>query len=329
MRGPELLERITARRAEPDEREEQPAKQPAEVRAERDELAVAERVLERVSEQLAAERVSVAPVNGRAVMLIPHRTSGVEKATLPPDCRRIFAAARQAAGPIEIRQAGDALGIDVSTRATLEPLRGKPVRLVDRGDRPGRAAPRSAPGRHGRRKQRVRVHRPPLARRADHPARSPGAAPGPRPEEGRQAGRGGGLERRHPHRHPAPHRRGRPAKPLRQTPPSRSALPRPGRREGSADPGIRRPARPGRADYGYCAGRSRFLRGLRPHLVHTLQDPPVALAPTGTEAGHRARAPAAATAGTRRGTARSARSPPPGCPRGAGSGCGSGRGRAS
>jgi uncharacterized coiled-coil DUF342 family protein len=41
MLDPELLERITARRAELDELEEQLA----EVRAERDELAVAERAL--------------------------------------------------------------------------------------------------------------------------------------------------------------------------------------------------------------------------------------------------------------------------------------------
>jgi len=47
---PELMARITARRAELDELEEHLAKQLAEVRAERDELAVAERVLERVSE---------------------------------------------------------------------------------------------------------------------------------------------------------------------------------------------------------------------------------------------------------------------------------------
>ncbi|WP_079175187.1 hypothetical protein [Streptomyces malaysiense] len=43
---PELLERITARRAELDELEERLAKHSAEVRAERDELAVAERVPE-------------------------------------------------------------------------------------------------------------------------------------------------------------------------------------------------------------------------------------------------------------------------------------------
>lgn len=99
MLDPELLERITARRAELDELEEQLAKQLAEVRAERDELAVAERVLERMSEQLADERASVAPVpgqvGGRAVMLIPHRTPGVEKTTLPPEYQRILATGRR------------------------------------------------------------------------------------------------------------------------------------------------------------------------------------------------------------------------------------------
>ncbi|MEU2718336.1 hypothetical protein [Streptomyces sp. NPDC007205] len=45
MLDPELLKRVTARRAELDELEEQLAKQLAEVRAERDELAVAERAL--------------------------------------------------------------------------------------------------------------------------------------------------------------------------------------------------------------------------------------------------------------------------------------------
>ncbi|MFD5193879.1 hypothetical protein ACFWMU_38300 [Streptomyces sp. NPDC058357] len=133
---PELLERITARRAELDQLEEQLAKQLAEVRAERDELVVAERVLERVSEQLADERASVAPapgqVGGRAVMLIPHRTSDVEEAALPPDYQRILTAVRQGSGPVMARQVGEMLGVDVSVRAKLEPLRGKLVRLADR-----------------------------------------------------------------------------------------------------------------------------------------------------------------------------------------------------
>ncbi|MFI6494829.1 hypothetical protein [Streptomyces sp. NPDC050564] len=109
----------------------------AEVRAERDELAVAERVLERVSEQLADERTSVAPapgqVGGRAVMLIPHRTPDLEETTLPPDYQRILGAVRQAAGPVMTRQVGEMLGVDVAVRAKLEPLRGRLVRLVDRG----------------------------------------------------------------------------------------------------------------------------------------------------------------------------------------------------
>jgi phosphate uptake regulator len=58
MLDPELLERITARRAELDELEEQLVNQLAEGRAERDELAVAERVLERMTGQLAEERSS-------------------------------------------------------------------------------------------------------------------------------------------------------------------------------------------------------------------------------------------------------------------------------
>jgi hypothetical protein len=137
MLDPELLERITARRAELDELEERLAKQLAEVRAERDELAGAERVLERVSDQLADERASAAPlpgqVGGQAVMLIPHREPGMEETTLPRDYQRILAAVREAAGPVKARQVGDGLGIDVSVRAKLEPLRGKLVRLVDRG----------------------------------------------------------------------------------------------------------------------------------------------------------------------------------------------------
>lgn len=137
MLDPELLERITARRAELDELEEQLAKQLAEVRAERNELAVAERVFERVSEQLGDERTSAGlgpgQVGGRAVMLIPHRTPDIEETMLPPDYQRIVAAVRQAAGPVMARQVGEMLGVDVSVRAKLEPLRGRLVRLVDRG----------------------------------------------------------------------------------------------------------------------------------------------------------------------------------------------------
>ncbi|WP_248869545.1 hypothetical protein [Streptomyces sp. HNA39] len=44
----------------------------------------------------------------------------------------------------------------------------------------------------------------------------------------------------------------------------------------------------GWAEYGYCASRSRFFRGLRLHLVCTLQGLPVAFAPDRSQ-GRRAR----------------------------------------
>ncbi|MET9931916.1 hypothetical protein, partial [Streptomyces sp. NPDC006324] len=127
MLDPELLERITARRAELDELEEQLAKQLAEVRAERDELAAAEHVLERMTGQLAEERASAGPVpgqvGGRAVMLIPHRESGVEEDSLPWGYQRTLAAVRQAAGPVMAREVDEAVGVDVSVKAKLEPGR--------------------------------------------------------------------------------------------------------------------------------------------------------------------------------------------------------------
>lgn len=127
---PELPVRITARRADLDELEEQPTKQLAEVRAERDELAVAERVLERMSEQIAEERASVVPAPGqavgRAVMLIPHRTPDMDETMLPLGYQRILAVVRQAVGPVMARQVGDALVLDVSVRSKREPLPGKP-----------------------------------------------------------------------------------------------------------------------------------------------------------------------------------------------------------
>ncbi|MEV5086278.1 hypothetical protein AB0K74_49115, partial [Streptomyces sp. NPDC056159] len=134
---PEVLERITARRAELDGLEEQLAKQLAEVRAERDELAVAERVLQRMTEQIADERAEagspIVQVAGRAVRLVPDRAPGVEDGVLPAEYQRILAAVRQAAGPVATRQIGEVLGLDTGVRGKLEPLRGKLTKLADRG----------------------------------------------------------------------------------------------------------------------------------------------------------------------------------------------------
>ncbi|MDJ1134194.1 hypothetical protein [Streptomyces iconiensis] len=63
MLDPEPPERITVRRAELDELEEQLAERLTEARAERDELAVSERVLGRMTGQRSENRSDM--VNGR------------------------------------------------------------------------------------------------------------------------------------------------------------------------------------------------------------------------------------------------------------------------
>ncbi|GLY88094.1 hypothetical protein Airi02_060230 [Actinoallomurus iriomotensis] len=85
-----MLERIAARRAELNALEEQLVKQLAEVRAERDELVVAKRVVQRISERGFGEYPSLAPppearVGGRSVLLIPARVGGAGPDALPPD----------------------------------------------------------------------------------------------------------------------------------------------------------------------------------------------------------------------------------------------------
>ncbi|MGC9499243.1 hypothetical protein [Streptomyces sp. WG7] len=62
---PELLERITARHKELDELEEQLANQLAEVRAKRDEVAVTEKVLERMSSCSLPVPPSIRPLTVR------------------------------------------------------------------------------------------------------------------------------------------------------------------------------------------------------------------------------------------------------------------------
>jgi hypothetical protein len=131
---PEIAERITARRAELDAAEEQLVKQLGEVRAERDELAVAEKVLARFDRRAPPAPSVSAPVTaqvaGRAVLLVPHRVTGMEDTALPADYRRILALVRAAGGPVMPRQIGEGLGMDVEIRGKLEPLRRK---LADRG----------------------------------------------------------------------------------------------------------------------------------------------------------------------------------------------------
>ncbi|MEU0821228.1 hypothetical protein [Streptomyces mirabilis] len=63
MTEPAVLERIATRRSELDGLEEQLAKHLEKAHAERDELAVAEKVPARLSEKVAAAQASTAPVS--------------------------------------------------------------------------------------------------------------------------------------------------------------------------------------------------------------------------------------------------------------------------
>ncbi|WP_330434293.1 hypothetical protein OIC43_08405 [Streptomyces sp. NBC_00825] len=131
------LERITARRGELDVLTEKLAKQLAEVQAEREELVIAERVLNRLAEQDRAAAGAAAPVPGRvagrAVLLIPHRGENIDEAALPDDYRMILAIVQAADGPVQVRAVGEELGLDVAVRGKLEPLRAKMTKLADRG----------------------------------------------------------------------------------------------------------------------------------------------------------------------------------------------------
>ncbi|MDH6129825.1 hypothetical protein [Kitasatospora sp. GP82] len=89
------LERITARRSELDSLAEELGKQLQEVHAEREELVVAERVLQRLAEQdlaqaeaAVAEAPVKAQVTGRAVLLVPHRGECPDETVLPGDWGR-------------------------------------------------------------------------------------------------------------------------------------------------------------------------------------------------------------------------------------------------
>lgn len=133
----EIAERIAARRAELDVLETQLDKQLVEVRAERDELAVAERVWHRMAGQPSGEPPQYdgpAPrqVAGAAVLLVPHRDGSVVETALPPEYQRILAVVRATGEPTTARAVAGELD-PASATGSVEALRGKLTRLADRG----------------------------------------------------------------------------------------------------------------------------------------------------------------------------------------------------
>lgn len=111
------LERIMARRSELDALAEELGKRLEEAQTEREELAIAERVLHRLAEQdrIEAEAAAaVAPVKaqvaGRAVLLIPHCGEAPDETTLPGDYRQILSIVRVADGPVQGQDGGRGTG---------------------------------------------------------------------------------------------------------------------------------------------------------------------------------------------------------------------------
>lgn len=113
---------INTRRGELDALAEQLTKQLQEVQVERDELAVAERVLNRLAEQAQADAEAVAPVSakvaGRTVLLIPHRSDAAAEDALPGDYRKILAIVRETDGPVQVRAVGERLAWTLRSAAS-------------------------------------------------------------------------------------------------------------------------------------------------------------------------------------------------------------------
>lgn len=100
---------------------------------------MAERVVQRISEQGFGEYLSLAPppehaqVGGRSVLLIPVRVGGGDPGVLPADYQGILTIVRESGGPVKGKEVGSALGLPVEVRGKLEPLRGKSTKLANRG----------------------------------------------------------------------------------------------------------------------------------------------------------------------------------------------------
>ncbi|UXY33160.1 hypothetical protein N8I87_43385 (plasmid) [Streptomyces sp. HUAS TT20] len=130
-----MLERITARLAELDAAEERLAKELEAVRAEREELACAERVLVRLNAQAEADETSVpaaGQVAGRAVLLVPHRDKGMDEKALPEEYRKVFDIVRSANDPVMTQDVCRLLGISAEPRFR-EAMRSRLNRLAERG----------------------------------------------------------------------------------------------------------------------------------------------------------------------------------------------------
>ncbi|WP_219636573.1 hypothetical protein [Streptomyces sp. AJS327] len=129
-----MLESIAARRAELDARVEELARQLEEARAEREELAVAEKVLRRLEDPVPAQTRagSSAGAERGQTLVVPHREAEMDGTELPDDYRRIWETVRSEEEPMMAKDVCVVLDLGVEPRV-VEPARGKLRRLAERG----------------------------------------------------------------------------------------------------------------------------------------------------------------------------------------------------
>jgi hypothetical protein len=98
-------------------------------------VAVAERVLSRLQEQMAAEEVRVVAVGqvaGQPVLLVPHRAPGMDEQALPSEYRKLPEVVHDADEPVVVKDVCRALDVGIEARHT-EAMRSKLNRLAERG----------------------------------------------------------------------------------------------------------------------------------------------------------------------------------------------------
>lgn len=130
--GVELLDQITARRAELEQDAERLGKELAEVRAELERVAVAEQVVTglvaRRDTQIAGV-VASRPPSGR---IVPHRRDATGPADLPAGYGLLLEVVAAAGGPVRCAEVSAAAGLG-QEKSKVEGVRTKLNRLVDRG----------------------------------------------------------------------------------------------------------------------------------------------------------------------------------------------------
>jgi hypothetical protein len=131
--GVELVEEITARRAELEQDAERLGKELAEVRSELERVAVAEHVVNEIVARRDAGIIAVVAARPPSGRVVPQRRDAAGGAAdLPASYRLLLEIAAAAKGPVTCAQVSVAAGLG-EEKSKVEGVRSKLNRLVERG----------------------------------------------------------------------------------------------------------------------------------------------------------------------------------------------------